>query len=153
MNEIRKKNNQVLGFGKTIESKKESFRITSHDLIQYGLIPELVGRFSNIIELSDLSKENLIQIMKNPYDDLLNSELHILELEGIKVHIDEKVYEQLADHAIEKKIGARGLIGEVNALFIKAMGEIAQNRGIYKELIIDERTIENPKAYKLVKKK
>ena len=91
--------------------------------------------------------------MKNPHDDILNEKLRILAAENIQVQITESVYEKLADRAIQKKIGARGLTSEVNSLFRKAMVEISQNSDVYQELIIDERTVDNPKIYTLVKRK
>lgn len=153
MKEIKKRTGIKLGFGRSDENKIKTPKITTDDFIQYGLIPELVGRFQNIIELSDLNKEHLIQIMKNPHDDILNEKLRILAAENIQVQITESVYEKLADRAIQKKIGARGLTSEVNSLFRKAMVEISQNSDVYQELIIDERTVDNPKIYTLVKRK
>lgn len=142
-----------LGFSHYEENKTNSPKITTDNLIQYGLIPELVGRFQNIIELSNLNKEHFIQIMKNSHNDTLNEKLRILASENIEVQIDESVYEKLAERAIQKKTGARGLISEVNSLFRKAMMEISQNSDVYQKLIIDERTVDNPKIYTLVKRK
>lgn len=152
MDELKKQNEKKAGFLAPIEPKKKTASITTSDFVQYGLIPELVGRFPNIIELSNLNKEQLIQILKNPNNDILNPKLEILKSAGIDLYIDERVYEKLADNAIKKKTGARGLTGEVSSLFSKAMNEISQNEGLYKELLINVETVENPKAYKLVKK-
>ena len=128
-------------------------KATTDDLIQYGLKPELVGRFSNVIELNPLTEENLIQIMKNPNNDTLSEKRKILQERNITVQIEESVYEKLAKIAIEKKIGARGLISSIDNLFTKAMLEISRSDDIYSKLIITEKTIENPKNYTLIRKK
>ncbi len=153
MKKIKQQTGKKLGFYQEVTPTRINSTITTDDLIQYGLIPELVGRFAQIIELSNLSEENLIQIMKNPQNSPLKTKLHILESIGVKTQISESVYEKIAQYAIEKKTGARGLDSAINSLFIKAMNEISQNPKTYQELIIDEKVVENPCAYRLVRKK
>ena len=91
--------------------------------------------------------------MKNPNEDLIKDKINLLNSLGIKVDIKDSVYEKLANIAIKKNTGARGLIGSVDNLFVKAMSEVSQNDGIYETLTIDENTIDNPKNYTLTKKK
>ena len=143
-----------VGFGHpvTVQQEKED-KITTEDLIHYGLKPELVGRLPNIIELSPLTKEHLISIMKNPHDDIIQNKIRILSELGVKVEIKDSVYDKIADLALEKKTGARGLISVVDSLFIKAMSEISQNEDAYESLVIDEETINDPRKYILIKKK
>ncbi len=154
LDKIQKQSQKKLGFSsnQSTQNNLTKSKITSEDLFRYGLIPELVGRFSNIIELSPLDKEHLIQIIKNPHGELLNSKIKILESEGIQLQMSDDVYEKIAKDALEKKTGARGLIGTVDSLFVKAMREISQNKGLYNELIIKEETVDNPNHYRLVKK-
>lgn len=128
-------------------------KITTEDLIKYGLKPELVGRMANIIELNPLTKEDLIQIMKNPNNDTIQEKIKILSDLGIVPTIEEDVYEQLAKIAIKKGVGARGIISSVETLFSKAMLEISRNQDEYSNLIITKETIDNPKIYKLIRKK
>ena len=97
--------------------------------------------------------------LKNLSDPILNDfqiqtdKIELLNSLGVKVSIDESVYDKLATIAIKKETGARGLIGAVDKLFVKAMNEISQNENIYETLSIDEKTIDNPKEYTLTKKK
>ena len=91
--------------------------------------------------------------MKNPNEDLIKEKIEILKNEGVKVEITDSVYEKLANIAIEKNIGARGLMSAVDKLFIKAISEISQNEGKYEALKIDEKTIEDPQKFTLIKKK
>ncbi len=154
-NNIEKKTNKI-GFyqdKKETPIENDNKAVTTDDLVKYGLKSELVGRFTNIIELNHLTKDNLIQIMKNPNEDLIKDKIKLLESLGIKVDIKDSVYEKLANIAIEKNTGARGLIAAIDNLFVKAISEISQNDGIYEVLKIDEKTIDNPKNFTLIKKK
>ena len=91
--------------------------------------------------------------MKNPNEELIKDKIELLNNLGIDVNIDEAVYEKLAGIAVKKKTGARGLISAVDNLFVKAMSEIAKDEDGYEKLDIDEKTIDNPKNYTLVRKK
>ena len=156
LKEEKQTTKKSLGFQPTIStttSQPTTNKITQEDLMRYGLKPELVGRFSNIIELSPLTKENLIEIMTNTKENTLANKIDLLNSFGIKVEINQKVYEKLADNALTKKTGARGLVSAVDALFTKALLEISKNETDFEKLIIDEQTIDNPKKYTLIKKK
>lgn len=142
-----------IGFGNSVIANETSVKLTTDDLVKYGLKHELVGRFTNLIELRPLTKENLLQIMKNPHEELLKNKIELLNSLGISVKIEDAVYEKLAGIAISKNTGARGLIGAVDGLFVKAMGEISRNEDAFDSLTISEKTIDNPKEYVLTKKK
>ena len=135
------------------EDGKGNDKVTTDDLVKYGLKEELVGRFSNIIELNALNKEHLMEIMKNPNIDFIRSKINLLNSVGVSVNIKDSVYEKLANMAIAKNTGARGLIGAIDRLFVKAIVEIAENDGVYDSLTIDDHTVDNPKHYVLTKKK
>ena len=153
---IKEKKTNKIGFNQEkteINQEKKSSKVTTDDLVKYGLKSELVGRFTNIIELNPLTKDNLIQIMKNPHEDLIKNKIELLESLGVKVDIKDTVYEKLASIAIEKNTGARGLMSVIDNLFVKAISEISQNDGVYETLKIDEKTIENPKNFTLIKRK
>lgn len=132
---------------------KVSLNITKDDLVKYGLKKELVGRLHNIIELSQLNKEDLINIMKNPNNKNIKAKEKILESLGINLKLDDEVYELLAENALKNNTGARGLIGEVDKLFVKAMRDISFYPNDYEELIINKDTVINPNNYKLIKRK
>lgn len=159
MDQVKKesiKKNSGFGFGaeqtKTTDISKT---ITPEDLTKYGLKPELIGRLHNIIQLSTLSKDNLISIMKNPNNKTIQEKRRLLESLGIKLNLEEEVYNYIADNAIKKKTGARGITGEVDRLFLKAMKEISQtsDKENLSELIINKDTILDHHAYKLIRKK
>lgn len=148
---------KVIGFGNQVVKSNlvHDFydHLTSEDLIEYGIISELAGRIPVIISLKPLTEESFIQIIKNPNSDILNDKEQILKEEGIQLLVQGNVYEKIASKAILKNIGVRGLDSTVEALFVKAMKEISLNEGIYEQLIIDEKTVDDPKHYTLVKKR
>ena len=149
------KSNKI-GFGDKVRDgvlKKRDTLITSEFLVQYGLKKELVGRFPNIIELSSLGKEQFVQIMKNPNQQMIRDKINILNDLDIKTCIHEDVFELIAEETLERDLGVRGLAGVVDRLFIKAMGEISRNPNMYSELIIDKETVRDPSCYTLVKRK
>ena len=91
--------------------------------------------------------------MKNPNNKTIKQKQEILNSLGIKLDLEEEVYEILADKAIKNKTGARGLVGAVDNLFLKAMNEISDDPNNYEELIINKDTVADHHAYKLVKRK
>lgn len=158
MDKIKKeqtKKEEAIGFNRNQKPNQSTIppKITPTDLVNYGLKPEIVGRLPIIIKLNSLSKENLIAIMKNPNNQTIQEKINTLSELGIKITIEEDVYNQLAENALKNNTGARGLIGAVDSLFIKAMTEISHNQNDYSELIITTETINNPKHYTLVRKK
>ena len=149
----RTKTTNSIGFCSRIEEKKDDkafYReINSDDLIKYGIIAELVGRFPVIIPLNPVSEDLLIQIMNNPNTNLLSEKIKILNQAGIKLRINnpEIVKKKIASIAMEKNIGVRGLSSVVEKTFVKAMREVSQSSGEFEELIIDEDTVDDPKKY------
>lgn len=142
-----------VGFFSSVEEKVIDSHITRDDLLKYGFKNELVGRLHNIIELSSLSKEDLIKIMKSPNNKSIQDKINILKSLGIEVNINEEVYELLADRAIKSNTGARGLVSEVDNLFMKAMKDISYGPDDFQELILNTETVANNGTYKLVKRK
>lgn len=155
MDEKRTEATRTIGFNSKSITKetKELEKITNEDLINYGIKPELVGRFSNVIKLKPLNKDDLIAIMKNPNNKTIQEKINILNDLGIKSTIDEEVYNLLAEKALSSKTGARGLVSAIDSLFIKAMKEVSINQNTYEEIIITKDTINDPKKYTLIKRK
>jgi len=131
--------------------------IAPEELTNFGIIPEAIGRIHHVIVLNSLTKDNFITIMKNPDYHVLKDNIRIFEELGIRVKINENVYSKLAQVALEKKTGARALIGSVESLFSKASLEAKKNidKMGYNYLEITEDTVLDNSKYilKKVKKK
>ena len=150
-NGIRKKENRSLGFNSNISTKTIT-KITPKDIENYGFIPELIGRLPIIIELNNLTKEDIINILKNK-NGILESLKTIIEKEEIELIVDESTYEEIANKVIEYNLGARG----IRAIVINTLAQILNNinKGIITsgKIIISKETVINPNNYEYIESK
>ena len=102
-----------VGFLSAIIDKNKSGelyqQVTTKDLIQYGLIPEFIGRFGLITNVDELSIENLVSVLKDPKNSLVNQYQYIFELDGIQLAFEDAALSYIAEKAKELKTNARGL--------------------------------------------
>jgi ATP-dependent Clp protease ATP-binding subunit ClpX len=93
-----------------ISNKGTTLEKAQHkDLIKYGMIPELMGRFPVLSMLRDLTKEELIQVLTQPRNAITKQFQKLFELNGIKLKFTDSAYDQLVEHVTEMELGARGL--------------------------------------------
>ena len=109
----RRELQKSLGFGGELAKKSGSYEILSkvqpEDLVTYGIIPELVGRIPVLVALEDLDKEAFIRILKEPKNALVKQYRTILEMDGVELEFTPEALELIAELAVKKKTGARGL--------------------------------------------
>ena len=86
-------------------------KVEAEDLLRFGLIPELIGRLPVVATLDDLDKDMLVQILKEPKNALTRQYQRLLELDGVDLRFTEEALDSVADEALDKKTGARGLRG------------------------------------------
>ena len=104
-----------LGFGGEVHGKKELDQIdwmkdvTPHDLVKYGLIPELVGRIPVITALNALDEEALVRILREPKNSLLNQYKKLFDLDKVDLEFTEEALTAVAKKTLERKTGARGV--------------------------------------------
>ena len=115
-----------LGFGAEVRKKDDLDRtallkeIQPHDLLKYGIIPELVGRLPVIAPLEELGRDELIRILIEPKNALVKQYSKLLDMDGVKLEVERNALAAIADKALERKIGARGL----RAVMENIMGDI-----------------------------
>lgn len=115
MEKIKKKKRSALGFlAIDIENQYDTIPIEQKDLIEYGLLPELVGRMHRIVELNPLSKEDLMKILKFSKKSVCKQYISLMKASDITLNIEDSAYEQIANIAINTKLGARALRGIVD---------------------------------------
>jgi len=130
-----------IGFGADIKSKKEKNigellnNIQSHDLLKFGLIPELVGRMPIISPLNSLSKEDMIRIMTEPKNSLVRQYTTLLGYDKVKLEFKPEALEAIADKAIEMEIGARGLRSIMEKIMLQIMYDAPSDKKIEKVTI------------------
>ncbi len=145
-NRIGKKS---MGFGAKIESEKDRRigDILQHtlpqDLLKYGLIPEFVGRIPILVSLHSLDKEALIKILKEPKNALVKQYKKLFEMDDVMLEFDDDSLEAIAEKAIKRDTGARGLRSIIEDVMLDVMYEIPSTTNVEKCIIHKECITEN----------
>ncbi|MBQ9785245.1 MAG: ATP-dependent Clp protease ATP-binding subunit ClpX [Clostridia bacterium] len=140
----RRKGNSVIGFGGEIKKKAEKtdtgiFRdVVPHDIVKFGLIPELVGRIPVIVPLSDLDQSALVRILTEPKSSLVKQYERLFEMDGVKLTFAPGALEAVATLAIERKTGARGLRSILESTMTSIMYEIPSRDDVLEVVITPE---------------
>ena len=137
----------TIGFG-TISEKTPTINssdsdVTQQDIVKFGLIPELVGRIPMIATLNPLTKQDLSNILTKPKNAILKQYQSLFRMDGVRVTFKNDAVEYIAEQAIEKKVGARGLKGVIEKKMYQLMFDLPQLEGIEnytitKEMLIGE---------------
>ncbi|HIT57962.1 MAG TPA: ATP-dependent Clp protease ATP-binding subunit ClpX [Candidatus Galloscillospira stercoripullorum] len=126
----QRQDKKSMGFGAEILSKREREGadllqdIQPHDLVKFGIIPELVGRLPVITALHPLNKEQLVSILTQPKNALVKQYEKLLEYDGVELKFQPQALEAAADRAIEREIGARGLRAVLEEAMTKVMYDV-----------------------------
>ncbi|MBC8318358.1 MAG: ATP-dependent Clp protease ATP-binding subunit ClpX [Desulfobulbaceae bacterium] len=129
--------------GKTTKKMGEILAATqSEDLLQFGLIPELVGRLPVIATMEELEKEDLIQILRTPKNALTKQYEKLFEFDGIRLRFTEGAISAIAEEAMKRKSGARGLRSVMEKAMLDVMYELPSEPNV-KECVISEQVILN----------
>ena len=137
----KRTNKQGIGFGNEVHSKKERpvgevlKGVQPHDLLKFGIIPELVGRLPVIAPLESLGKPELVRILKEPKNALVKQYEALLAYDDVKLTFAEGALEAVADKAIERNIGARGLRAVMEGLLTPIMYDIPSDLSIEQVVI------------------
>ena len=131
----------AIGFDAPVESKKNRdigklfAQVQPHDLLKFGIIPELVGRLPVITALKDLKKEDLIRILTEPKNALVKQYQALLGMDHVELEIQPDALQAVAEKAIERQIGARGLRAVMEEVMIGVMYLIPSDLSIQKVVI------------------
>lgn len=145
-----------IGFNATITTKKDRDTsqllkdVEAHDIIKFGLIPELVGRLPVIISLSQLNVDALVRVLTEPKNALTKQYIHIFEMENVKLTFEEDAIRAVAEEAAKKNIGARGLRSILEGILIGPMYEIPSQEDVI-EVVITRDCVEK-KAPPIIKR-
>ncbi len=135
-----------IGFGALVKSKEvrsltEVFKeVEPEDLIKFGIIPELIGRMPVIATLAELSEDALMQILTEPKNALVKQYSKLLGMEGVELEIRPSALKAIAQKALKRKTGARGLRSILELALIDTMFELPNASNVEK-VVIDESTI------------
>ena len=134
----------ALGFGADVRSKQKKDvgalfkQVQPHDLLKFGIIPELVGRLPVITSLNSLTKEDLVRILTEPKNALTKQYEKLLELDHVQLEIQPQALERIAEKAVERQIGARGLRAVMEEIMTTVMFGIPSDLSVQKVIITPE---------------
>lgn len=146
-----------IGFGSETKSGDEKNiselleKLEPDDLLKFGLIPEFIGRLPIIVSLEELDEEALISILKEPKNALIKQYQALCKMDNVTLTVTDDAYKAIAQKAIERKTGARGLRSIMENLLLDVMYTLPDKKDV-KEVIIDKETVTGGKKPKFVKK-
>ena len=146
-NRIKKSSGSgTIGFGSTEADEKArniSKRVRPEDLVEFGLIPEFVGRLPIIAEMTELTEDELVRVLTEPKNSITKQYRKLLMQSGIDLSYDKAALRSLAKRAIERKTGARGLRAEMEEVMKDIMFSAPDNKENGKVVIITEDRVKN----------
>ena len=131
----------AIGFDSPVESRKKRdvgkilSQVEPHDLLKFGIIPELVGRMPVITNLQSLTQQDLVRILVEPKNALSKQYQALLEMDGVELEITGEALQAIAQKALEREIGARGLRAIMEKIMTKIMYQIPSDLSIKKVVI------------------
>ena len=134
----------TMGFGAEIQSKEtkdvgEALKnILPEDLLKFGLIPEFVGRLPMVVSLESLDQNALINILSQPKNALVKQYNKLFEIDNVELEFTDDALKAIADEAIARKTGARGLRAIVEDIMIDVMFDVPSDENISKVIITEE---------------
>jgi len=135
---------KAMGFGAEIRSNKdygigELFeKVETHDLLKFGLIPELIGRIPVVSSLTELDEDALERILTEPKDSLVKQYHKLLEIDGVELEFTKDAIHEVARLAVKKETGARGLKGILERIMLDIMYEIPSLEDVKKCIVTKE---------------
>ena len=148
-------NKKVIGFGAEIKTKTEKIKedilqhVQPRDLHRYGLIPEMIGRLPVVVTLNNLDEDALVSILSKPRNALTKQYEYLLELDHVRLEFEEDALRAIAQKALERETGARGLRAIVENLLTNIMYDVPSNSTI-ERCIITRDTVESNQPPTLV---
>jgi ATP-dependent Clp protease ATP-binding subunit ClpX len=138
-----------LGFGAEVHSKAEIdtqdhfAEVMPEDLIKFGLIPEFIGRLPVVASVTNLDKESLVQILSQPKNALVKQYTRLFEMDGVELEFTEDALDAIADQAIHRGTGARGLRAIMEEVLLPVMYDIPSRDDVAKVVVTKETVQDN----------
>jgi ATP-dependent Clp protease ATP-binding subunit ClpX len=138
-----------LGFGAEVKSKAEIdtqdhfAEVMPEDLIKFGLIPEFIGRLPVVASVTNLDKESLVKILSEPKNALVKQYTRLFEMDGVELEFDEDALDAIAEQAIHRGTGARGLRAIMEEVLLPVMYDIPSRDDVAKVVVTKETVQDN----------
>ncbi|ABL99432.1 ATP-dependent protease ATP-binding subunit ClpX [Shewanella amazonensis] len=141
-----------IGFGAQVKGKEEKesmsdilSQVEPEDLVKYGLIPEFIGRLPVVATLAELDEDALIQILSEPKNALTKQYAALFEMENVELEFREDALKAIAQKAMSRKTGARGLRSIVEGILLDTMYDLPSQQGVSKA-VVDESVVKGESA-------
>lgn len=139
-----------IGFSAKLTEKKEVNyldMVTPDDLTKFGMIPEFTGRFTSRVNITELTKEQLIQILTEVKNSYIQQYVYLLSLDNIELMFESEAIEQIAENCLSLKTGARGLHSEIERVLLPHMYDVqSYSKAGIKKINITKELVLNPKS-------
>ena len=150
----QRQGNQQIGFATEKSTKKEKATnaykdVIAHDVVKYGIIPELVGRLPVIVALDNLDEAALVRIIKEPKNALYKQYRKLLEMDGVELEFEDDAFHAIAHLAVERNTGARGLRSILEGIMMKPMYELP-SRSDVKKVIVTKGFVNGEEELKII---
>ena len=160
LNKVVKKRmgSKVLGFEADVSTTNEALEkdwmkhVTGHDLIKFGIIPELIGRLPVITALSDLSEDDMVRVLTEPKNSVIAQYKHLFKLDRVDLLFEKEALYAIAKKAKEQNTGARGLRGIIEGLLTDLMFETPSDETIEK-IVINREVVEEGAEPRIIRAK
>ncbi len=141
----RRLGGNVLGFNQEKRSKQDDEAVLSYveadDLVAYGLIPELIGRLHVLATLNEITKEDMVRILTEPKNALVKQYKKLFAIDDVELTFEPAALEAIAELAIQRKTGARGLRSIIEEVMVDIMYDLPEFEGY--EIVITEDVVKN----------
>ena len=140
----KRQGHSTIGFGGDIKKKSEKLEdgvfkdVTAHDIVKFGLIPELVGRLPVIVGLENLDVDALVRIMREPKNSLEKQYRKLFSMDDIELEFTDAALREIAERAIERNTGARGLRSIIEETLTDLMFNLPSRDDVAKVIITDK---------------
>ena len=149
----RRVGSQTIGFGANIRGKNQEQNVINslepEDLLKYGLIPEFVGRLPVVTTLHDLEVDHLVQILLEPKNALIRQYQKMFEIEDVELNFTKGGVKAIAEEAIKRKTGARGLRSIIEKVMLDTMYEVPSDSSV-QQCIVEAENIQKHTKPKLI---
>ena len=149
----RRVGSQTIGFGANIRGKNQEQHVINslepEDLLKYGLIPEFVGRLPVVTTLHDLEVDHLVQILLEPKNALIRQYQKMFEIEDVELNFTKGGVKAIAEEAIKRKTGARGLRSIIEKVMLDTMYEVPSDSSV-QQCIVEAENIQKNTKPKLI---
>jgi len=137
-----------IGFGPSVRAKTDKVELNNvipEDMTKFGMIPEFIGRFSTIVTLSNLTTDQLVEVLTNVKNNFIDQYKYLFSLDGISLSFTDAAIRKISQNCTDLKSGARGLQTEIERVLMKPMFhmKLFKEHGVF-HITIDEKHVNDP---------